>query len=293
MLNRIKNTLFQGAMKIFMPDLARQMAAEGVFELDNAAQPEWIRVEDNGADVTIFAFSGLDVLYAGLARYEFQNALHKLDTKANYVFLRDVHRMGFCLKPDGTPGGHDFYVEEINRVKRELGATHNIAIGSSIGGSIAFYLGTRCNLEQLVIFGAAFTLDGFTKPAVARKTFFDLRQLVREPRAYFELIIVTLSAAWAARQLTKRFGAENIPRPLDAYAAADAKPAITLYYGETAWPDVRHAEMLPETETVRRIPLPTGRHNTPAFLKQRGELSDALTQSIAWGLRLRKVEAAA
>lgn len=292
MLKRIKNRIFQGAMKLFMPDLAKQMAAEGVFDLDNANQADWMRVEDNGADVTIFAFSGLDVLYAGLARYEFQNALRTLNMKANYVFLRDVHRIGFHLKPDGSPDGHDFYAAEINRVKRELGASHNIAIGSSIGGSVAFYLGARCGLEQLVIFGPAFTLDGFTHPSVFSRTLFGVRQLLREPRAYFELLVVTLSAMWAVKQLTKRFGAENIVRPLDTYAALERKPVVTLYYGETAWPDVRHANMLPASDCVQHVALPTGRHNTPAFLKQRGELSAALTNAITWGLAGRAKAAA-
>ncbi len=58
---------------LIMPDLAKQMQAEGLFDKPAAdAVPEYMVVEDNGADITIFSFSGFDVLCAGFARFEFQ-----------------------------------------------------------------------------------------------------------------------------------------------------------------------------------------------------------------------------
>lgn len=286
-ISAIKNSGFRGAMRLFMPDLARQMQAEGVFDANTGVYTEadCIRIEDNGADITVLAFSGLDVLYAGLARYEFQNALHALGKSANYVFVRDPHRIGFHLTPEGNPGGLAYYEALITRTMSALGATRNIAIGSSIGGSAAFYFGTRCRMDQVLIFGAAFEVGTFTKPHILARTLCDIPKLFREPRAYFEMLIVTIAAAWAGRQLTRRFGAENVARPLDIYAATTHRPDITLFYGATAWPDAAQAQQLAAISNARLIPLPTGRHNTPAFLKQHGQLSACLAREIDLALQ--------
>lgn len=282
---RIQNFLFKTSMRVFMPDLARQMRAEGAFGLEEPVSgplriEDYMRVEDNGADLTIFAFSGLDVLYAGLARFEFQNVLKRLEGAANLVFLRDVHRLGFHLKPDGAPGGLAFFESEIRRVMEELGAARNVAIGSSIGGSAAFYFGAKCGMEQLIIFGAAFTMDGYTRPATALRTVFDLKKLCTEPRAYMEMLLVTIGAAWARRQLERKVGRAHVGNPIEVYAAADPKPGISLFYGATAWPDVAHALMIADYPEVCLHPLPTGRHNTPAFLKRRGSLGELIAREL-------------
>lgn len=287
LLNSLLNKLFRTAMRLLMPDLARQLQQEGVFVVDPAAaaaagQPEFLRIEDRGADLTIFAFSGLDVLYAGLARFEFQGTLRRLGQEANLVFVRDLHRAGFHLRPDGEPGGLAFFEREIRAVMDRLGASRNIAIGSSIGGAAAFYFGTRCGMQQAIIFGAAFELDAFTAPRMVLRTLFDVKKLFTEPRAYVEMIVVTLSAAWGKRQLVRRFGHDGVARPLETYRGASPRPAVSLIYGATAWPDARQAGLLREMDPAAHlVPLPTGRHNTPSFLKQRGQLAEALAAAIA------------
>ena len=285
-MRNLLNALFRLAMRLLMPDLAKQMDQEGLLTLDPAKaageNPEFLRVEDHGADLTIFAFSGLDVLYAGLARFEFQGTLRHLGRKANLVFVRDVHRVCFHLRPDGSPGGLEFFEREINAVKERLGATENIAVGSSIGGSAAFYFGTRCQMDQVVLFGAAFEVHTFTAPRMVARTIFDVRKLFTEPRAYVEMLVVTLSAVWGTRQLAKRFGHDGLMNPLEEYRRAEKRPRVSLFYGQTAWPDARQAQLLRDVEpTAALMPLPTGRHNTPSFLKQRGELGERLAAAIA------------
>lgn len=280
----IKNMLYCCGMRIFMPDLARQMSIEGNLELPRDDAPlslDFMHVEDRGAEITIFAFSGLDVLYAGLARFEFKNVLHQLGVDANFVFVRDVQRMGFQLRPDGSPGGMEFYAGEINRVKEKLGAQRNIAIGSSIGGSAAFAFGALCAMDELVIFGAAFNLDGFSAPAMLRHVLLDFRQLLTEPRAYAELLIVTLSARWARKHLGKHIGEENLPKPLELYERMPVKPAITLFYGAKSLPDSNQAMLIKDCPRTRLVPLPTGRHNTPAFLRKRGALAARIAEALS------------
>lgn len=284
LLYKVKNFGYRSGMRIFMPDLARQMEQDGLLDLPREGEApsiEFMKVENNNADVTIFAFSGLDVLFAGLARYEFQRVLHDLGMNANFVFMRDVHRMGFQLKPDGSPGGAEFYVEAIKKTMAELGASRNIAIGSSIGGSAAFAFGTAAGMDELVLFGAAFNFDGFSAPGMVTKCALDWRKLLREPRAYAELLIVTLAARWAVKSFEKKVGVNNVTRPLDLYQQSEKKPALTLLYGETSWPDAAQAALVRGFARTRLVPLPTGRHNTPAFLKARGELAPRIAEAIA------------
>ncbi len=287
---RIKNTLYRSGMRILMPGLARQMLKEGNLALPEdsapaargaAPPPEFIQIEDRDANVTIFAFSGLDVLYAGLARYEFRRVLHELHIEANFVFVRDVQRMGFQLKPDGSPGGLEFYAAELLRVKNLLGAGRNIAIGSSIGGWAAFLFATMCEIDEVILFGAAFNMDGFSAPSMLRRTALNFRLLLTEPGAYVELIIVTLAARRTRRNFVSRIGEENIPKPLELYKTASVKPAITLFYGIKSLPDKNQAMLLRGYPKTRLIPLPTGRHNTPAFLKQQGALVDRIAEALS------------
>lgn len=264
---------------LFMPDLARQMKAEGLFDKpEPASTPEYMVVENNGADVTIFSFSGFDVLYAGFARFEFQRVLKQIGCNANFVFIRDIHRLGFHFTPDNQPGGLEFFEREINRVKEELGAKHNIAVGSSSGGSAALWFSTRCNMDEAILFGAVLKAHSFLKPEHLLMTFFNMGMLLREPRAYFELLMVTIGAWWGSKPLLKRMGSTSgLMNPLEAYTAAQASaPKITFYYGARSVTDAWHAKMMQPFDKVRLVPLPTARHNTPAFLKQRGQLAMAL-----------------
>jgi hypothetical protein len=286
---RIKNGLYRSGMRILMPDLARQMLKEGNLSLpkDSAAPaegatppPEFIHIKNRGADITVFAFAGLDVLYAGMARYEFHRILHQLHIDANLVLVRDVQRMGFQLKPDGSPGGPEFYGAELLRVKNLLGATRNIAIGSSIGGSAAFFFGTLCEMDEVILFGAAFNLDGFSTRSMLRRTALNIRLLLTEPRAYVELFVVTLAARWARKNFISRIGEENISKPLELYENAAVRPAITLFYGVESLPDKSQAMLLLGYPETRLIPLPTGRHNIPAFLKQQGILTARIAEAL-------------
>ncbi len=284
--NTFLNAVNRLVLSLFMPDLKRQMEIEGTLDIqEDPSQPienaDYMRVEDNGADTTIFIFSGLDVLYAGLARFEFQKVLQQINCDANFVFMRDVHRKAFLLKPDGTPGGLAFYASEIERVRNELGTKRAISMGSSVGGSIAFAMGARLGFDQVIIFGAAFEVNAFNSPMRMLRTVFDFYKLFTEPKAYFELIVVTLGAAWGKKQLLSNFAADELPTPLTILSEVDKKPDIRLYYGKTAWPDAAQAAMLIEVHPEAELyALPTGRHNTPAFLKQHGKLAEAISTGI-------------
>lgn len=278
MLQRAEAAVTRWTVGLFMPDLAKQMQAEGLFDKPEAGEkPEYLVVEDNGADITIFSFSGFDVLYAGFARFEFQRVLKEIGCKANLVFVRDLNRTGFHATPDNGPGGLEFYELEIREVMQRLGAKRNVAIGSSSGGAAALWFSTRCKMDEAIVFGAVLTADGFLRPRLLLASLLNLRQLFREPAAYFELMVVALGAWWGAKPLGKRFGHDALMNPLEAYRRSQPDhPRVTFYYGKNAPTDAFHAHMMQDFQNVRLMPLPTGRHNTPAYLKERGKLAQAL-----------------
>lgn len=272
-------------LRAVMPDLAQRMDAEGQFEVTNDAasaleEANYMLVEDRGAPITIFIFSGLDVLYAGLARYEFQGVLRKLGFDANLVFLRDCQRLAFHVTPDGKPGGDRFYEQVINDVKARLGASHNIALGSSIGGTVAIIFGTRCNFDHIISFGAPFEFDVYSRPRRILKSLFDVKKFFQEPSGYWEMLLVTPASLWAVRHLLRRAQIEKVPDILGDYRRKEPRPYISAFYGETAWPDVEQVQYLKEFPEVTLLPVPTGRHNTPVVLKRRGCFAETMAREI-------------
>lgn len=269
-----------------MPDLARRMEAEGQFEFEDSAataleEANYMLVEDNGAPVTIVVFSGFDVLYAGLARYEFQGVLRRIDFNANLVFLRDCQRNAFFVTPDGRPGGDVFYEKVINGVLDRLGATHNIALGSSIGGTSAIIFGTRCKFQHIISFGAPFELDVYTRPRRLLISLFDIKKFFTEPSAYWEMLLVTSAAVWGVQQILRRAMVDAVPDIIGNYRAMENRPYISAFYGETAWPDVEQVQYLKGIPEVTLLPVPTGRHNTPVFMKRQGSFDAAMAAEIA------------
>lgn len=272
-------------LRICMPDLALRMDAEGQFEVEDSAagaleEANYLRIEDRGAPVTIFVFSGLDVLYAGLARYEFQGVLRKVDFEANLVFLRDCQRAAFHVTPDGRPGGDVFYQNVINDVKERLGAAHNIALGSSIGGTAAIIFGTRCHFDHIISFGAPFEFDVYSRPRRIFKSLFDVKKFFVEPVGYWEMLLVTSASLWAVRQILRRAQIDRVPDIIGAYRDQEKRPYISAFYGETAWPDVEQVEYLKEFPEVTLLPVPTGRHNSPVFLKRQGTFAEVMAREI-------------
>jgi len=291
----VLNTIFRVSTRLFLPDLARQMEVEGTFQIDSnpegaLCEADYMRVEDCGADTTIFVFSGLDILYAGMARFEFQKVLREIGVEANFVFLRDCQRSGFFMRPDGGPGGEVFYEDLIRTLIRRLGSSHNIALGSSIGGSSAIMYGTRCGMQHIITFGAFFEIDVYTRPRRVVRSLFDVKKLFSEPLGYIEILLVTVASGWAVRQVVKRADLIKVPDLIGEFRDAQPRPAVSAFYGATAWPDVEQAQYLAEFPEVTLLPVPTGRHNSPAFMKKRGHFASSIAEQIQRHLR-PKVEA--
>lgn len=246
---------------------------------------DYLHVENNGSDVTVFSFAGAAVLFAGMPQFEFKKLLAEHGKGYNLVFLRDPQRSAFTKAPDGSYRGLKFFQGLIGDVMEELGSSYNVALGASAGGSGAFYLSTQMPIQQLITFSPAFPSSAYTDPATPRRAFFDFKKLLMEPKAYFEVLFVTLGARFIWRKVSKAVGEENIPDLARLYAETKpVPPRATIFYGRRCRPDSAQAESLRHLPTIRLRPVESGRHNCAADLKKQGILGKVIMDEIEAGL---------
>jgi pimeloyl-ACP methyl ester carboxylesterase len=281
------NFVIKCFLRIVMPKEARRMESDGAMAqvsvkgiLDDA--DDYVLIDDQGADLTVFAFSGLDALFGGQTRFEFRGVFNKIDRKCNLVCFRDLRRACFCVAPDGTLTGLDFFTEKTKELMESLGATHNVTLGASMGGQMAFIVGTRCGVDRIVAFSPVFPTRFLSAPTAMLRNAFNIKLLVSEPKAYVELVVVTFIALWLENWQGKKCDWDR-DLPLREYeAAGENRPNATLIYGERSGPDSLHAESLRRFPQVKLRPVPSGRHNSPVALKERGELGTALAEELSF-----------
>ncbi len=277
----MKDFVYRAALKIFLPHLARSTEQDARSSLFNDEGRDYVAVEDRGADTTIFSFAGGAMLYAGMPAFEFRKMLAQAGGDCNRVFFRDASRLSYHLTPTGEPGGLEFYESEIRRIRDSLGSRRHIAIGGSAGAAAALYFGTRCGFDKIVAFSMPFPLRNWSDPRTQCHNLFSVPKLIREPNAYIENALLTLAVIWAEQQLRRQVGLENVWDPVETYLAEPDRPPVTLFYGERCRADARIAERLADIPQVKLVPLPVGLHNSAAYLKNRGELADAVAREFS------------
>lgn len=286
----LKEKGFKILTRLFLPSLARNMEQEGTFQVfeGNSAvsdENEYFRVYDNGADVSIFVFSGMDVLFAGEPRFEFRKQLEGIGHPANFVFIRELRRTAYHSSPSGAPDGLEYYTRKVNELKSRLGARVNIAMGASGGGSAAFYFGARCGFDHAIGFSPAFPSTVWTGWKPQLRAIADIGLLVTRPLDYIEVILVALAANVIMFTLAKTFGGDVYWDVYERYRDAVPRPTGTIIYGKRCRPDSAQAKLMESIPGVKLVALPTGRHNGPGFLKERGELAALLANEIRPVLR--------
>lgn len=255
---------------------ARNLGATGSVRNDT---PDFIQIEDRGSDITIFAFAGLALKYAGLPSFEFRRILRQNNLDCNLVFLRDLQQLSYHVTPSGEPGGLEFFERRINQIRQRLGSTHNVGIGVSMGGSAAFYFGTRCRLEQIIAFSPGFPHSLYCSFQSQVRAYLNIVRLLRSPRAYLEQVLVIAGTALSYRQLYKLIGSKNIWSILESYRNCKPRPRATLFFGTGCRPDFRQADLLDFPE-VKRVALPTLYHNCTVFLNKRGVLGSTIASEV-------------
>ncbi len=287
----IRNFLIKLISRLFMPGIAKEMEREGQFDFQKRGPEEeydysqYIQVEDNGSDVTIVSFAGMAVLFAGMPQFEFRHMLKRAAKGCNLVFVRDLRRAGYCQAPDGTPTGLDFYERIVGDALKQLGSKYNIAMGASAGGAGAFYVSSRLPIHQIITFSPGFPPEVYFNRRTQLSTYFNLWRLIREPAAYFEVLLVTVGGMYVYHRACKLLGEKGIPDITGDYLKIKpAPPRATIFYGERCVPDRNQALLHRDIPQVTIRPVDTGRHNCAGFLRKQGQLVAVLTEEIEAGL---------
>ena len=285
----IQEIIFKVASRIFLPDLVKQMKAEGMYHMKTEApvasleDADFMYIEDNQADVTIVTFTGPDVLYMGHSKHHLLGVIKRAARRfggANLVFLRDPQRVGFMLRPDGEQGGLEYYAGVVQETMERLGASHNVAIGASWGGSVAHYIAYRCGMDQVITFSALYNTNTYLGWRNTLKSVLNLKLLFQESAAYFEVLTVTVSTWWCFEDIKKKVKGE-VPDLIEMYRGLEKKPVMTLYYGAHALPDAGQSKLMRVFPEVKQVPLPTGRHNIPGYLYGRKQLDKVIAAEIS------------
>ena len=285
----VKNFLFKWSVRLLQPKAAQRMQEDGALtmpvvdgELEGDAS--YILIDDRGADVTIFAYSGLDALFAGRARYEFRTIFRKLNIECNLVCFRDLRRTCFYVAHDGSTKGLQFYTDKTREIMDQLGSKYNVALGASSGGEAAFTFGTLCKMDKIIAFAPVFPHTVYRAPLNILKSILNVKTLFTDLEAYIEIFIVSMAIIWMEDVALRKARKKEPNLIWDTWKiyeeAGDERPEAIIFYGERSGPDARQAKNAAQFPQVKLRPVDTARHNSPAVLMQQDLLSDALDSEL-------------
>ncbi len=290
-MNTLLNAFVRLFIRVFLPGIAKSLAAEKQFDFrdkagggDRAGIPSCVEVEDNGADTTLICIAGMAVLYAAMPKFEFRKTLLSTGRPCNFIWVRDIHRASYNLAPDGSPDGFGYYTRSIGDALARLKSRYAVAIGASGGGAAAFAFSGALPIDLIVAFNPAFPLKDYGSTESRRKAILDWRKLLRTPGDYFEVVLITLSARYLWNRNCRLVGEANVTDVRQSYLAKSPPTRAAVIYSTDCRPDVEPVLRLKDIPEVTLVPVPSGRHNCMAELKQRGELAPLIHKHIQIGL---------
>ena len=291
-MNATLNALLKLLIRILVPRYARDLEHEGQFDFrkktvgtGDVDPSVYLNVEDNGSDVTVISFAGMALLYAGMPRFEFRKTLRQGGQSYNLIFVRDVHRAYYCMAPDGSPSGLAFFEGLVRDALSRLHSKYNVAVGSSGGASIAFYMSRNLPIHQIIAFNATFPLEIYSSRANRRAALLDFRKLITAPRAYVEVILITFSGRFVHDRICRLLGAQNVPDITQRYLSKPPHPArATIYYSARCRPDAEQALRLKDIPPITIKPVNCNRHNFMADMVRSGRMGQVIQEEIEAGL---------
>ena len=273
-LRWMMQTIARRLSHFVVPEIARLTEAELLSDAfdDQSSIPQTIRVEDKGADTTVVSFSNGGFMHGGLPTYAFRDLLSELQPPCNLIFIRDVHRVAYHLRPNGEPGGLAFYEAEIKATLARLGSSTTHMIGDSSGAAAAVYFGTRCDAERVLALTMPYPMEPWGTPRAVLRHVLNLREVLRDRGSYWDSLVISAFSLVARRTLISHIGEDNIFSPIETYQRAARRPKLTIIYGERCLGDAANAMRYAELSDVELMPLPTGRHNIWIPLARSGSI---------------------
>jgi len=170
------------------------------------------------------------VLYAGLPAFEFRKVLQETGRSFNLVFFRDIRRMGYHISPGGQFNGLEFYEKKVGELIAALNSKYNVALGSSHGGSAAFYFGTRCGMDKIIAFNPVIE---WRKYVGARAFFLSVcnRRSLAGFRIFLRNFAMAIGAQSILRKMEKTMGREKLWDVVGEYRNCLKRPLATIFYG--------------------------------------------------------------
>ena len=210
----------------------------------------------------------------------------KLGDYYNLVFMRDIHRLAYHLRPEGGGGGLEFYEGEVRRVMDQLKSKHYVALGDSVGGCAAIYYGTRCGMDHVIAMSPPCPFYAYLEPKMQLMAYIDLPLLFRSWSEFYEVAFITFATNFVEMAIKRAVGKDGVWRMPETYLEAAKRPTATIFYGERCRPDTRIAMMYKDAPDVKLVGLPTALHNTGDWMKKQGKLGEVVLEEIHRGLAL-------
>jgi hypothetical protein len=278
------NPLIKKAIHFFVQnDVVTKLESTGMLQsvniADNIPVNDYFDIEDNGAPVSIFSFAGGAAMYAGMPQFEFKKVICSNTNnlkKFNYVFVRDIKRMGYHISPNGEKTGLTFFEQKIKDIIKSLGSTYHIFIGSSQGGSAAMYFGVRCNIEKVIVFNPLVDQLRYVSSIFVTDVLFN-KNILMDFKHYSARLLFLLFSISVINRMTRVLKRENIWNIVKEYQTATQRPKTVIFYSRLSKADNDQASQMDFPET-KRIGIDYNLHYLPKYLKGLGKL-DTLIQS--------------
>ncbi len=282
--SRAYSAVMAAIFPYFSDNIRREREEKPFGEVEAAAPPQHKLIIDRGSDTTIVTFSSSAMLYAGQPTREFERFFERHGDGVNLVFFRDLHRSGYHLTPDGGGDGVAFHEAELRSALAQLGSKRHIAIGDSAGAAAGMYYGTRLGFERVIAFSPSFPLRHWINPLAQLRAVVDIPLLWREPRAYFEHLVLCLTPFfWLYLSVGWRMGFSGFWDPVEEYRRSEKRPRLTIFYGERNRPESNIIRPIRDLPEVDLRPLPTARHVVMGALARTGRLGPTLRELVATG----------
>jgi hypothetical protein len=241
---------------------------------------DFIDVHDRGSEVTVVTLAGMGVVVGGMVKFEFRRFLDECGGDYNTVFVRDVRRLNYHVRPDGQLDGLAFFEKEIRRRVAALGARYTVTLGTSVGADAALYFGARCRTDYILAFSPVVDARNYDRRGQILRAACNVRRAIGEPRAYAEHVAIALATKPYLRRMNETIGMENTWDVLATLAASNPRPKSAVFFSSESPIDAPVCRQFGQFEEVELVPLPTASHNTAGFLRRRGDLGSIIVERI-------------
>lgn len=269
MLNRLKSAV----QNTFTPANIAPLSLQQIWqepELSPADIANFCEVIDRHSPITVIAFAGLALGFAGLPSYEFRKSLGTIGDNCNIVLVRDVRRYWYHLTPEGEIGGLDFYTQYLQSQVQVLGTKYLITTGVSAGGFAALFFGWKLGADQILAFSPQTDLMGYHK--LRPLSLLQHRRSWSDLKSFFKEELMVAIALRRRTRLLKRKLPFIYWGGLNAGLRINEQTQAHIYYCQDNALDAQEALKISVFPGVTLHACACNQHNVAGYLRTGGGL---------------------